>query len=318
MTEGDTMTETKTTPARGEAPSANGTEPELSVWDRLRAPFPPELVGQLPRKNNRTGAVTMLDFVGHGHVTDRLLSVDPTWTWEPVAFGPDGFPALVRDGSGRPVGLWIRLSVHGVTRLGYGSVAPDAFDPEKQLIGDALRNAAMRFGVALDCWRHGAAEDEPEAVASVPCPKCGMPLRERTGPRGAFVGCSSYRGKDAKGCGFAADGTLADLAASRTEAERPRGHLSDEQVAAGVGTTAAEPGRPADAGIFDTLRAAMGLATLAEVRDAFRSAGAIAHLRVVGTAPKLAATGMTTEMAADILQRIEASGEADVDLGGAY
>ena len=49
--------------------------------------------------------------------------------------------------------LWIRLTVAGVTRIGYGHAegkkGPDAV---KETIGDSIRNAAMRFGVALDLW----------------------------------------------------------------------------------------------------------------------------------------------------------------------
>ena len=102
----------------------------------LRKPFPPESVGKLPK-----GGV-MLDNVGHAAVTDRLLTVDPNWSWEPFATGPDGLPAPDREGN-----LWIRLTVCGVTRIGVGDGKS-----AKERIGDALRNAAMRFGVALDLW----------------------------------------------------------------------------------------------------------------------------------------------------------------------
>jgi len=102
----------------------------------LRQPFPPESVGKLPK-----GGV-MLDYVGHAAVTDRLLTVDPNWSWEPFALGPDGLPAPDREGN-----LWIRLTICGVTRIGVGD-GKNA----KERIGDALRNAAMRFGVALDLW----------------------------------------------------------------------------------------------------------------------------------------------------------------------
>lgn len=102
----------------------------------LRKPFPKESIGQLPKGGQ------MLDFVGHAAVTDRLLTVDPNWSWEPFALAPDGLPALDRGGN-----LWIRLTVCGVTRIGVG----DGKSP-KECIGDAIRNAAMRFGVALDLW----------------------------------------------------------------------------------------------------------------------------------------------------------------------
>lgn len=93
-----------------------------------------------------------IPYVGHAAVTKRLLLVDPTWDWAPLAVDEHGLPRFVRTQDGRAVGLWINLTVLSVTRRGYGSVLPGAFEAEKQLIGDAIRNAAMRFGVALDCW----------------------------------------------------------------------------------------------------------------------------------------------------------------------
>src|SRR5690242_16134863 len=74
----------------------------------LRKPFPPESVGKLPKGG------TMLDYVGHAAVTDRLLTVDPNWTWEPFALDANGLPAI-QNGN-----LWIRLTVCGVTRIGVG------------------------------------------------------------------------------------------------------------------------------------------------------------------------------------------------------
>lgn len=150
--------------------------PEIAAI--LRGPFDPRVIGKLPRvscrdcaevtKANRrktacprhqmvrceqchnwiTSGHMHLDYVGHAETTDRLLQADPGWTWEPVAFGADGLPLLDRHN-----GLWIRLTVAGVTRLGYGHPdGKDGPDAIKEAIGDAIRNAAMRFGVALDLW----------------------------------------------------------------------------------------------------------------------------------------------------------------------
>ena len=129
---------------------------EQAQQDALRAPFPPEVIGKLPK------AGIQLDYVGHAAVTDRLLAVDPEWTWEPVALGPDGAPFIRH--SGKEAELWIRLTVCGVTRYGVGTAPSGAFELSKQLISDALRNAAMRFGVALDLWSKEdlhAAEEAP-------------------------------------------------------------------------------------------------------------------------------------------------------------
>jgi len=118
----------------------------------LRAPFPPSQIGQLPKGGQ------LLDYVGHGAVTDRLLAVDPEWSWEPMALDAHGLPALDQHGN-----LWIKLTVCGVTRLGVGD-GPTM----KVLIGDALRNAAMRFGVALDLWVRGQAEDDEKVADQGP------------------------------------------------------------------------------------------------------------------------------------------------------
>ena len=124
----------------------------------LREPFPPEAVGKLPKGG------TQLDFVGHAAVTDRLLVVDPSWTWEPLAFAADGGP-LVRI-TGTDAELWIRLTVCGVTRIGVGTAPAKSFELSKQLVSDAIRNAAMRFGVALDLW----AREDLHAISNPPPP----------------------------------------------------------------------------------------------------------------------------------------------------
>jgi len=153
----------------------------LTGLELMRAPFPASAISKLPKPTKaQTEAVrndfkqgircevcggwhhpkvVHLDYVGHAALTDRLLSCDPMWNWEPVAFDEKGAPA--RDANG---GLWIRLTVCGVTRLGYGHAdGKSGGDAIKELIGDALRNAAMRFGAALDLWHKGDlhAENDP-------------------------------------------------------------------------------------------------------------------------------------------------------------
>ena len=118
----------------------------------LRDPFPAHQISYLPK-----GGVK-LAYVGHAALTDRLLDTDPAWAWEPFALDARGLPALDESG-----GLWIKLTVCGVTRLGYGDAgAKKGGDAMKERIGDALRNAAMRFGAALDLWHKGDLHGEPE------------------------------------------------------------------------------------------------------------------------------------------------------------
>jgi hypothetical protein len=130
----------------------------------LRAPVKPNEVSTLPKGG------TLLTYMGHAAVTARLLDCDPTWSWEPFAVDEHGLPACELNSEGYPVGLWIRLTVLGVTRPGYGSVVAKKNESVKELIGDAIRNAAMRFGVGLELWHKGDLnEDTPtESVQRQP------------------------------------------------------------------------------------------------------------------------------------------------------
>ena len=137
---------------------------------KLRENLPKEAISKLPKPYKRDSAkgkcdecggfhglpAVHLDYAGHAAVTDRLLDVDLEWSWEPQATDAAGLPQFDTNG-----GLWIRLTVSGMTRLGYGDAqgktGPNAV---KEAIGDAIRNAAMRFGVGLELW-HKDALPEP-------------------------------------------------------------------------------------------------------------------------------------------------------------
>ena len=201
---------------------------DASQQNRLREPFPPEHVGKLPKSG------TMLDYVGHGAVTDRLLEVDPEWNWEPVATDDQGLPVFVYDEGLHPVALWIRLTIGGVTRLGVGTCGPKQFDAEKVLIGDAIRNAAMRFGVALDLWIRGQAEDAEAFVASDTRESRGR--RNSTPAKAAESQVSEFNGL----LGRLDDAGKARLKAWFTENECPPIAKASAQQAAGAIAAARE------------------------------------------------------------------------------
>lgn len=145
------------------------TETALDALQKLREPFSAGQMGKKPqpyKKDSPKGncqecggyhglPAMHLDFVGHAALTDRLLDTDIEWTWRPMAVTDQGLPIYDQFG-----GLWIWLTVCGVTRPGYGS--PDGKtggNAVKEAIGDALRNAGMRFGAALDLWHKGDLHD---------------------------------------------------------------------------------------------------------------------------------------------------------------
>ena len=156
------------------------TETRPKGLELLREPFPANQISKLPKptkkqtdevrddfkKGRRCTVcggwhhpdVVHLDYVGHAALTDRLLDADINWDWEPMALTEQGLPLLDQIG-----GLWIKLTVCGMTRLGYGDAdGKKGGNAIKEAIGDALRNASMRFGAALDLWHKGDLHaDEP-------------------------------------------------------------------------------------------------------------------------------------------------------------
>ena len=154
----------------------------------LRQPFAANQIGKLPKPTKRQTdevksnfqngvrcvecggwhhpKVVHLDYVGHAALTDRFLDADEKWSWRPMAVNDAGLPLLDHDGL-----LWIELTIDGVTRLGVGDAgAKKGGDAMKERIGDALRNAGMRFGAALDLWHKGDLhidEDQDATVAKI-------------------------------------------------------------------------------------------------------------------------------------------------------
>lgn len=120
-----------------------------------------KIVKCLKCRTKVTDGHNCLDFVGHADARARLCQADPEWTWEPFEF--PGVGALIID-NGSPVGLWIKLTIGGVTKPGYGSVERGKAEAMKELIGDALRNAALSFGVAWKLWAKGDRTEGAESA----------------------------------------------------------------------------------------------------------------------------------------------------------
>lgn len=174
--------------------------------DLLRVPFAENQISKLPKPTKKQTDevkadfhkgirckicgtwhhpdVIHLDYVGHAALTDRLLDCDPLWTWEPLAVGADGYPVIDKDG-----GMWIKLTICGHTRLGYGDAqGKTGGDAMKERIGDALRNAAMRFGAALDLWHKGDLHVDPSDEPKQPAPE---PAKSAAGTNNDNVKCAT-------------------------------------------------------------------------------------------------------------------------------
>jgi hypothetical protein len=187
------------------SPPSTGTSAALA---KMREQVPEHYISSLPKQTKREKEELEKDrtkgircalchgwhhrdtihvpYVGHAAVTDRLLESDPLWSWEPLAWTPEGLPRY--DASG---GMWIRLTVAGMTRLGYGHAAQkpnqDPGAREKEVIGDALRNAAMRFGVALDLWHKGELHPDGEGATDEVDDTPEQPDKTDGAPDGTFI-----------------------------------------------------------------------------------------------------------------------------------
>lgn len=110
-----------------------------------------------------------------------------------------GQPLLVTDEQDRPVGMWIYLHVCGVRRPAYGSCLPGKGEAIKELIGDAIRNGAMRFGVALSLWSSSHPEKDPPKARKkatplpTPVPEAH---HEKEAGKGAYEALVADHGKE--------------------------------------------------------------------------------------------------------------------------
>jgi hypothetical protein len=128
-----------------------------------------------------------LKYVGHAEATNRLLNVDPFWDWEPLALDAQGLPQYDANRA-----LWIRMTVCGMTRLGYGdATGKTGANAVKEIIGDAIRNAGMRFGMALDLWTSsdleiietgGASLDEAGSTKPAAAPAAAAAPKQQPAP----------------------------------------------------------------------------------------------------------------------------------------
>lgn len=186
---------------------------------------------------NITQAHLHLSYIGHAHITDRLIAADPKWTWRPMGrdIPPEVMTAAIATGNlsivqtvinayppkiievdggnGRVEHImWGEVIIHDengdeFAMPGVGDAIGKAWDPNavKEMVGDLLRNALMRHGAGLDLWKK---EDADKAK------------RERTAAGaddpGGYAARASIFDQDQ-----AAEGTQARSARGRAAARKP-------------------------------------------------------------------------------------------------
>lgn len=200
----------------------------------------PAIVGKLPK-----GGMS-LDFVGHADITRILIEIDPNWQWVPIAWD-NGRPAIhVENGIAT---MWGELRILGQARLGVGSVRADKQELDKELVGDFLRNAAMRFGICLSLWTKQEWDD--------------LNTNKASAPKGKQTGTAAK--SPAKAAAKPAGDTvehLSDVQLTQFQSACARERISPELVAANAGV---KWGEPIPASVLPALRAAFK--ELCELRD---------------------------------------------------
>jgi hypothetical protein len=173
-----------------------------TIMQRLAKAFPAEVVKTKPGR----GGSKPLSYISHALVTERLNEVDPDWSWrvltEHIWYDPNGAPHCA--------GVTVEMTVGGVTRVEAGGPQrQEAFTNEiKNAYSDAIKRAAMRFGVALYIWdslvdaqddddaqeeheaitpRQRAAVDEQHQRNTTPPPMSLPATRTRQEPNGPDV-----------------------------------------------------------------------------------------------------------------------------------
>ena len=131
---------------------------ELRAIPERHAQPDPRTLSTVPK-----GGAQLL-YMGHAEVTLALIDADPEWTWEPAAIDPQtGGPVIIKDAA-RFV-MWGRLIVCGKSIMCVGTCEARKSDPEKELVGDMIRNGAMRFGIGTKLWSK-AVDAEPARPGS--------------------------------------------------------------------------------------------------------------------------------------------------------
>jgi hypothetical protein len=157
-------------------------EPTDQDWRALREPFDhPQKVKKewTDKKTGERKSIT-LDYIGHAVVTDRLLAVDPEFSFWPLR-DEKGIPIVVLDGlaPGDKVGVWGKLHLLGVDVVEFCS-GKDLMDAYSR----CLCRCAMRRGVALDLWiKDDEFKAQPEVrkeggLGNMPVPRSWTKVRE--------------------------------------------------------------------------------------------------------------------------------------------
>jgi hypothetical protein len=139
------------------------TRPSFSeILSQLGTPLPSDLVKQRAGWRDHRGTQHFVDYVEWHTVADLLDQVAPDWSHAVRAITPIG----------DLVAITAAITIHGITREGVGTGPAESETGIKKAEHDALKRAAVKFGVARELYKHADEDDTPTpCAAKAPLPR---------------------------------------------------------------------------------------------------------------------------------------------------
>lgn len=142
--------ETRPASAIPQDPTHNAASSFQAVLKKLTAPIPLTLIKQREGWRGRDGLAHFVDYIEWHTVADLLDQTAPQWSHAVRAITPIG----------GLVAITASITINGITREGVGTGPSDSEMGIKKAEHDALKRAAVKFGIARELYRHDNEADE--------------------------------------------------------------------------------------------------------------------------------------------------------------
>ena len=132
------------------------------VLAKLSEPIPGDLIKQREGWRGRNGETHFVDYIEWHTAADLLDRAAPGWSHAVRAVIPIG----------DLVAVTVSITIHGVTREGIGTGSAESETGIKKAEHDALKRAAVKFGVARELYKHADDGEEllSEHITTPPLP----------------------------------------------------------------------------------------------------------------------------------------------------
>ena len=169
-------TTNETTSTNGNFPvaeTANNVLDFSTTLKELREPVSPDLVRQRAGRRDRNGNVHMVEYVEWHTVADILDAHAPNWVHSVKDIRPIGDIVTVT----------VAITIDGVTREGIGTGRAVNETGIKKAEHDALKRAAVKFGIARELYKKefDAVETEEIPIENQNLPQSSDPVAKRVG-----------------------------------------------------------------------------------------------------------------------------------------